>query len=116
MSLAQLSDRVADPVARSAVAWIDADDALVACIAPDGTVSTCRIERGGLSDLAYLTHVVRAIGDRERVIILGPGPMRLALEREYVAIYRRPDRLVDVEPSGPVAEQDLVSRVRSLAA
>jgi hypothetical protein len=41
---------------------------------------------------------------------------RLALEREYVAMYRRPDRLVDVEPAGPVSSEDLVDRLRTLAA
>jgi hypothetical protein len=41
--------------------------------------------------------------------------MRLALEREYVAIHHRPDRLVDVEPSGALAPGDLVRRLRELA-
>jgi hypothetical protein len=41
--------------------------------------------------------------------------MRLALEREYVSIFRRPDRLVDVEPSGPVGRDELVERLRTFA-
>ena len=106
---------VVERVSPSAVAWIDEDEALVAQIAHDGAVSTCHIQRGGLPEPSYLAHVVRAIGDRERVVISGPGPMRLALEREYVALYRRPDRLVDVEPSERVGETELVERVRSLA-
>jgi hypothetical protein len=48
-------------------------------------------------------------------MILGPGTDRLALEREYVAINHRPDRLVDVEPAGPVDVSELVNRVRELA-
>ncbi len=65
---------------------------------------------------SYLALVVRAIGDRQRVVILGPSSARLELEREYVAIYRRPDRIVDVEPAGAVNTEDLVERLRALAA
>ena len=57
-------------VSPSAVAWIDEDEALVAQIAHDGAVSTCHIQRGGLPEPSYLAHVVRAIGDRERVVML----------------------------------------------
>lgn len=64
----------------------------------------------------YLAQVVRAIGDRQRILILGPSSIRLALERDYVAIYRRPDRLIDVEPGGLFSPDDLVDRVRTLAA
>jgi hypothetical protein len=64
----------------------------------------------------YLAQVVRVIGDRQRVVILGPSSVRLALEREYVAAFRRPDRLVDVEPAGPVSSDELVDRLRTLAA
>ena len=72
--------------------------------------------RGSLAELDYLARVVRLIGDRERVVILGPSSIRLALEREYVSIYRRPERLVDVEPAGAISPEDLVDRLRGLAA
>jgi hypothetical protein len=78
-------------------------------------VSTATIERGLGPEPVFLDLVVRAIGARERVVILGPSTVRLALEREYVGIYQRPDRLVDVEPSGPVTEDELIDRVRQLA-
>ena len=116
MSLAQPPRIAAERASPSAVAWIDEREALIAGLAADGIVSTCRVERGDLPEARYLASVVRVIGDRERVVILGPGDMRLALEREYVTIYRRPDRLVDVEPAAAVGEQDLVERVRALAA
>jgi hypothetical protein len=99
-----------------AVVWVDRRNAVVALRDADGRETTCTISRGGCPTAGYLELVVRAIGDRERVVILGPGPARLDLERAYVAIYHRPDRLVDVEPSGPVAAADLVRRVRQLAA
>lgn len=113
--------QILDPVAReaaapSAVVWIDGRQAEVAAMSHDGCVSTCEISRGWLAQPSYLAHVVRAIGDRERVVILGPGSVRVALQRAYVAMFRRPDRLVDVEPAGPLSPSDLVDRLRTLAA
>jgi hypothetical protein len=96
--------------------WIGRRQAIVARMSYDGLVSTCEIDRGAEPELSYLAMVVRAIGNRERVLILGPGSMRLALEREYVAMYRRPDRLVDVEPARPMDRDRVVDRLRDLAA
>lgn len=106
---------ISAPIAPSAVAWLDEHQALVATMSHDGAISACEISRGSLSEAAYLHHVVRVIGDRQRVVILGPGIVRLALEREYVAIFHRPDRLVDVEPAGPVDMQAVVDRLNVLA-
>lgn len=100
----------------SAVVWINGRQAIVATMGVDGRVFTCEINRGLSPESAYVALVVHAIGDRDRVVILGPSSARLALEREYVSIYRRPDRLVDVEPAGPVKTEDLVERLRALAA
>lgn len=102
-------------VRSSAVVWIGEDAAMVAEMDRDGWMATCTIDRGRLPELSYLGLVVKTIGDRERVVILGEGVDRLALEREYVAIYQRPERLVDVEPSGPVTEAELVERLHQLA-
>jgi hypothetical protein len=99
----------------SAVVWIDGRHALVTETNPDGHISTIAIERGPEAELPYLARAVRAIGDRERVMILGPNAVRTELEREYVTIYHRPERLVDVEPAGTVEERDLVDRLRVLA-
>jgi hypothetical protein len=103
-------------VAPSAAVWIDGRVAIVARMGDDGVASTAEIERGSEQEAAYLALVVRAIGDRERVLILGPSSVRLALEREYVAIYHRPERLVDVEPAGPMDAAALVERLRGFAA
>jgi hypothetical protein len=105
-----------DAAAPSAVVWIDRRQAVVAAMSREGRISTCEISRGWLSQSSYLAPVVRVIGDRQRVVILGPSSIRLALEREYVAIFQRPERLVDVEPAGPVSSEDLVERLRTLAA
>lgn len=110
-----------DPIAPgtvppSAVVWINGRQAIVATMNGDGRISTCEINREMEAELSYLAHVVRAIGDRERVVILGPSSPRLALEREYVAIFQRPDRLVDVEPAGAMDAEELLDRLRALVA
>ena len=102
--------------APSAVVWINGRQAIVAGMGRDGRISTSEITRGSMREQPYLAQVVRAIGDRQRVLILGPSSIRLALERDYVAMYRRPDRLVDVEPAGTFSPDELVDRVRTLAA
>jgi hypothetical protein len=102
--------------APSAVVWIDERNATVVALSSNACLSTCEIERGSLPESSYLAQVVRVIGDRHRVAILGPSEVRLALEREYVALFQRPDRLVDVEPAGPISPAELVDRVRMLAA
>ena len=100
----------------SAVVWVNGREAHVVAMSGDGRISTCDITRGWLPEGSYLARAVRAIGDRRRVVILGPNSARLALEREYVTLFRRPDRLIDVEPAGPVASEDLIERLRTLAA
>jgi hypothetical protein len=98
------------------VVWINGRQAIVAMMSHDGRISTCEISRGWLPEPSYLAQVIRVIGDRQRVVILGPSSIRLALEREYVAIFRRPDRLVDVEPAVAMDAAALVDRVRTLSA
>jgi len=105
----------ADVIHPCAVTWIDDHAAVVAVLDANGRVSTCTITRGMDPTESFLSLVVRAIGDRERVVILGQGSARLALEREYVAIYKRPEHLVDVERSDMVLELDLIRRLRELA-
>jgi hypothetical protein len=100
----------------SAVAWIDDRHAVVARNADDGSVAVAEVGHPGPSgsDATYLARVVDEIGDQERLVLLGPGTARLALEREYVTIHHRPDRLIDVEPSGPLDRAALVDRLRTL--
>jgi hypothetical protein len=99
----------------SAVAWINGHEAIVARLGSDGRESTSEISRGSLPERSFLALVVRAIGDRQRLLILGPSSARLALEREYASIFRGPGRLVDVEASGPVEVNGLAERLRTLA-
>ena len=114
MTATQAIDHV--DTARGAVVWINGRQADVATMSGDGRITTCEIKRGASSEPAYLALVVRMIGDRSRVVILGPSTTRLALEREYVTIFHRPDRLLDVEPAGRSTTAELVERLRALAA
>lgn len=101
--------------ASGAITWIDARRAIIARTAPAGAidVETVAAETEG-DGRTYLARVAHEIGDRERVVIMGPSELRTMLEREYVTISHRPDRLIDVEPSGPVTEEELVRRLRRL--
>jgi hypothetical protein len=104
------------PAVRSAVVWINGRRALIASLDGDGTLATTTLERASEAELVFLGKVVHAIGERERVMVLGPGADRFALEREYVGIHRRPDHLIDVEPVGLLAEPEVIDRLRRLAA
>ena len=100
----------------SAAVWINGRSAIIAAMDPEGQISTCEIDRGIEPEPSYLAIVVRTIGDRERILIFGPSSTHLALEREFVAMYRRPDRLVDVEPGDALDRAELVRRLCELAA
>ena len=102
---------------RGAVAWVDHRTARVAHRAIDGTAVVIELQRDAAvpdDDPTFLTRIADVIDDADRVVILGPGDMRTRLEREYVTIWHRPDRIVDVEPSGPVGSDDLLERLRTL--
>jgi hypothetical protein len=102
-------------VPASAVAWINGRRAMVVTMGEEGRISTCSVDRGLEPEASFLALVARAIGDRDRVVILGPTSHRLKLEREYVARHPRAGRLVDVELSGPLSEAALIDRSRELA-
>jgi hypothetical protein len=98
-----------------AVTWIDSTRAVIARTAATGGVSVEVVPHQVLAGTApYLARVVDGIGDRDRILILGPDAMRVELEREYVTIYHRPDRLLDVEASGPTEQAELVRRLEVL--
>lgn len=99
---------------RGAVTWIDRDRALVARDRPDGGIAISAVDRDRAERTVYLGRVACEIGDRDRLVIMGPGPLRTELEREYVVTYRRPDRLLDVEPAAEMTEAELIRRLDEL--
>jgi hypothetical protein len=100
----------------SAVVWINERHATVARMGQHDRISMAEIDRGTEPELQYLAHVVHELDDQERVMVVGPGSMRLALEREYVSISHRPDRLVSVPPDARTIGAELVALLGRYAA
>ncbi|HET9851593.1 MAG TPA: hypothetical protein VFP56_03690, partial [Candidatus Limnocylindrales bacterium] len=98
------------------VVWIDERHAILAQLNPAGEISTVEIRRLQQPEGRYLGHVVHAIAGHEHVMVVGPQPMRLALERRFVAVGHRPDRLVAAQPSRRVAAEKLVEGLERFAA
>jgi hypothetical protein len=104
-----------DPGPHAAVVWVDGWHALVAR-SEEGRRTVTEVDREASPVLDYLLRVARETDDCDLLMILGPGDTRLAFEREYVALYRRPDRLVDVEAAATTTPTDLMDRLRFLDA
>jgi hypothetical protein len=105
-----------DPLRRvAALAWVGPETTLVARRTAGGWVDVVRVVRSE-DEASYLGRVAHQIGDASRVLIMGPDGLRTQLEREYVAVFHHPDRLVDVEPAGEVTEAALVEQLRQLEA
>lgn len=98
-----------------AVVWVDEGHAIVAR-AEGGAIETTEVRRVGQSETRYLARVVHEIGDREHVMIVGPQPIHLALEREYVAISHRPDRIIAAPAATRGAAAEILDRIERLAA
>lgn len=98
-----------------AVVWVDERHAILAR-SDGGGIATTEIRRVNQPEGRFLARVVHEIGDREHVMIVGPQPIRLALEREYVAISHRPDRLIPVPPKARGAGAEILARIERLAA
>jgi hypothetical protein len=99
-----------------AVTWVDRERAIVALRTGTEPIDVIRFDLPAedVARTAALANVVHAIGERDHVVVMGPEPERTRLEREYVAIYRRPDRLRDAEPGTSEVETSVVERLREL--
>jgi len=97
----------------AAVIWVDGWHALVAS-AVQGHPRVTEIDREAEPEHDYFVRVARAADDCERLMILGPGTTREAFEREYAALFRRPDRFVDAETSPPATERELMDRLHQI--
>ena len=107
-----MDSRLATPSAHpSAVVWLDRTHALVAR-AHEGRPAVTEVDRSFDAEPDYLLRVLHEAGDCDRIVVMGPDASRLALEREYVALYRRPDRLIDVGQVLQPAMSDLVDQMR----
>lgn len=104
------------PLPPDAVVWIDERHAIVARLEPAGLIATVDIQRRQRAEGRFLAQVVHEIGGRERVMVVGPEPIRLALERRYVAVSHRPDRLVAAPPQARLAGAGILERIGRFAA
>ena len=97
----------------SAVIWLDRTHALVART-HGGRPEVATVDRAFDLEPEYLRRVLNEAADCERLVVMGSDAARVALEREYVAVYRRPDRLIDVGQVGTPRACDLVDQLRIL--
>jgi hypothetical protein len=105
------------PGAANAVTWIQRERAVVARTQAGETIDLVEFDLplAGIERTEALARVAHAIGDRDHVVVMGVEPERTQLEREYVAIYQRPDRLVDVEATAPLSDTEIVERLRGMS-
>jgi hypothetical protein len=97
----------------AAVVWVDGWHALVAR-SDHGRRTITEVDREADPEPQYLLRVARQTDDCDRLMIMGPGDARLAFERGYVALYKRSDRVLDVEAAAATTSRDLVDRLRLL--
>ena len=112
-----MKDRASMDRRPDSVVWIDKRRAIVAQLDPAGGISTVEIRRLGQPQSRFLGQVVHEIGAHEHVAVIGAQPLRVALERRFVAVGHRPDRLV-AAPTGARAATpaEVTQLVESLAA
>ena len=103
------------PASPTAVVWINGRHAVVAVADDDVSgITSTTVERMIESEADFVGRIVGAVGDSERVMVLGPASLRLAVQRAYVAVSHRPDRLVEVTRTGPIDAIELAERLRAL--
>jgi ribonucleotide monophosphatase NagD (HAD superfamily) len=98
----------------NAAVWIEPARALVARAVPgvaDPTVEEVVLTSGATA----IADVAHKVADADRVLVLGPDDLRLALERELVVIGHHPERLREEPASGRrMTAEDLVARLRRM--
>jgi hypothetical protein len=94
----------------AAVVWLDGRHALVAR-AHEGHSVITEIERDADLETQYLLRVIHEAADCDRVVIMGSDEARIDFEREYVTVYHRPDRIIDVGIAPEPARFELVQQL-----
>ena len=97
-----------------AVVWVDEQHAIIARREPEG-ISTVEIRRLSRPANRFLAQVVHEIAGRGPVMLIGSAPIRLELERRYVAVSHRPDRIV-APPRAATADIQVARGLDRLAA
>lgn len=99
-----------------AVVLLAANEAVVARTRPDGRDEIARVpRRGGRAGApSFFLRVLREVGDRAPVVIMGASPDRTAFEREFVMVSHRPDRLLEDASVHDAHPEALLERLRGL--
>ena len=97
----------------AALVWLDRSHALIARAHDLGTLVT-EVDRDLDAEPAYLLRVAREAAECDRLVVMGSDASRIAFEREYVALYRRPDRLIDAGMEIEPQPRELIERLRFL--
>lgn len=101
----------------AAITWIGSDHAVVARRWATDEIDVAEIDREMADDgELFLARIAHEIGDPDHVLVMGTGPLRLELEREYVGVSHRPDRIMDAEPAREPTREELVARLRAVPA
>lgn len=103
----------ANPGHQAAVVWLDRSHALVAR-GLAGHARITEVERASDTEPSYLLRIIHEAVGCDRLVVMGPDASRVAFEREYVSIYRRPDRLIDIGQMADPRGADLVDALRML--
>ncbi len=100
----------------NAVVWIEPGRAIVVRGGDGAELASTelRIPAAPAMTPPALAQVAHSIGAVDRVLVLGDGDLRTALEREIVAIGHRPETIREAEVTGPVDEAVLVERLARL--
>ena len=99
-----------------AVVWIDERHAIIARREPEGQISTVEVRRLARPENRFVAQVVHELAGRGPVMVIGSEPIRLALERRYVAVSHRPDRLLASPARANDAGAEIVRGLDRLAA
>lgn len=118
LTLTEPRPELATRAAGGALVWIDRRRAIVTQRTMAGDLDMQEIpiqaEPEGPQP-ADLGNVVHAVRDCTRLTVLGTDEMRTLLEREYVAMVKTPDRIVDGDDTGRLSFTELADRFRGLA-
>lgn len=102
---------------RRAVVYLEPGRALVVHGASDGVREEHEVALpDGVPSLTLeaLAHIAHLVGDVDTVLVLGREDLRLALEREIVALGHRPATIRETAADGPVTAESLAERWRRL--
>ncbi len=100
-----------------AVVWIEPGRAVVVVGSAAGDPETLDlpVPQAAADTPAVLARIAHRIGTADRIVVFGTESLRLALEREIVAIGHRPETIHDESASGRLDEAALIARLRRLA-